>query len=145
MTARAANVKGIQFNDGPYGSNNGGFAVVSFDMINQAVTVTTDTVTLGAGGYDDGVATTNSLAVIMQNRRRDGKTITLTAVGGCYANGLQAGVSLYPQAGTIGTGSITAVTLNTAATGGSSVGSTSAGWDRAAMFVVSYVTSGGGS
>jgi hypothetical protein len=144
MTARAANVKGITFNDGPYGSNNGGVAFVSFDLIATASTGGSDTLTLGGTGQDDGVTTTNSLAVIMQNRRRDGKTVTLVAVGGCVANGLQAGTALFPQAGTIGSGSITGVTLNTAATAGSSASSTSAGWDRAAMIAVSYVTSGTG-
>jgi hypothetical protein len=140
MSAKAGNVKGIQWYDGPYGSNNGGVAWVSFDLINTASTGGTDTVTLGGTGYDDGVATTSTLAVIMQNRRRDGKTVTLTSVGAAIAQGLQAGVGLFPQAGTIGGGNITGITLNTAATGGASVSSTSAGWDRAAMLAISYVT-----
>jgi hypothetical protein len=139
MAAKSANVKGIAFTDGPYGANNGGIAVVSFDLINTASIGGTDTVTLGGGGYDDGVATTLTLQQIMQNRRRDGKTVTITAVGGSLAQGLQAGVALFPQAGTIAGGNITSITLNTAAVAGASASSTSAGWDRAAMMNVAYV------
>lgn len=138
MAAKAANVKGIQFHDGPAGSNNGGVAWVSFDLLATASTGGTDTVSLGGAGYDNGTATTDSLATILQKRRRDGKTLTLTAVGAQLEPGLQAGVKLCPQAGTIGSGSITGVTLNTAATGGSSQSSTSANWDGAAMIAVSY-------
>jgi hypothetical protein len=145
MAAKTGNIKGIQFFDGPYGSGNGGVAWVSFDLLATGSTGGTDTITLGGGGYDDGVATTSTLAVVMQNRRRDGKTITLTAVGGAIANGLQAGTVLSPQAGSVSTGNITGITLNSAATGGSSATSTTAGWDRAAMVAVSYVAAGGGS
>jgi hypothetical protein len=138
MAARAGNVKGIMFNDGPLGSEKGGVAWVAFDLIATASTGGSDTITLGGTGQDDGVTSTDSLATMMQKRRRDGKTVTLVAVGGCMEPGQQGSTLLYPQAGTIGSGSITGITLNTAATGGSSASSTSATWDRAGMISVSY-------
>lgn len=144
MAAKSANVGGIVFHDGPSGSNNGGVAFVSFDLINTASTGGTDTVTLGGGGQDDRVTTTSTLAVIMQNRRRDGKTVTLTGVGGCVSQGYQtiSGVEtpIYPQSGSVSSGNITGITLNTAATGGSSQSTTTSGWDREATIAISYVT-----
>lgn len=138
MAARSANVQGVNFFDGPLGSEKGGVAWISFNLINLASTGGSDTISLGGGGYDGGASSTDSLATMLQKRRRDGKTVTLTAVGGCVSPGAQGSTLLYPQSGTIGSGNITGITLNTAATGGSSASSTTSTWDRDAMIAVSY-------
>lgn len=144
MAARAANIQGIKFDDGPAGSNWGGKATVTFDLIGTAYTGGTDTVTLGGGGYDERVATTLSLAAIMQARRRDGKTIVLTGVGGCQEPGYQGAVVLAPQAAALsGTTNVVSITLNTLPSGGASSTSTSANWDRCAAIEVTYYTSNG--
>ena len=140
MAARAANVKGVKFDDGPAGSNNGGVAYISFDLLNQAYTGGTDTITLGGGGYDNGTATTNTLVQILQNRRRDGKTIVLLSAGGQVENGYQGALSLCPQAAAVSGSNVASITLNTAPTGGSSQTTSSANWDRAAMISVGYYT-----
>lgn len=141
LATRSANVKGIVFHDGMAGSLNGGYAVVHFDLLGTAFTGGVDTITLGGGGYDQGVATTSTLVAIMQNRRRDGKTVVLTGAAGQWEQGLQAGVSLCPQAAAVSGSNVASITLNTAPTGGSSQSSTSATWDRAAAIVVSFYTS----
>lgn len=140
MSVRNANVKGVQFYDGPAGSLNGGVAWVSFDLIGTASTGGSDTIQLGGGGYDDGNATTSNLVTIMQNRRRDGKTIVLLWAGGQVEQGFQGGVALCPQGAAVSGSNIISITINTAPTGGSSQSTTSATWDRAAMIAVGYYT-----
>lgn len=146
MAVRQANVKGIKFNDGPAGPNNGGFAEVSFDLISTVFTGGADTITLGGGGQEQGVPTTATLLTILQNRRRDGKTVNLTWVGGQVEQGLQAGVPLCPQAAAITGANITGVTLNTLPIGGAAASGNAqqAGWDRPATICVGYYTTGGG-
>jgi hypothetical protein len=149
MTVRAANVKGITFLYEALGSALGGIALVTFDLVGVPYTGGSDTITLGGGGYDDEVATTNTLATIMSLRRRDGKTVTLTGVG---AVGPQVGYQLaasangpllYVQAATLSGGNVTSITLNTAYTGGSSVTTVSTSyWDRPAGIVVTYQATG---
>lgn len=149
MATRAANMKGITFLWEYIGSVYGGIALVTFDLIGVPFTGGSDTITLGGGGYDDEVATTNTLAVTMQNRRRDGKTVTITSV--CSVGpqvGYQAAASsngplLYVQGATLSGGNVTSITLNTAYTGGSAVTTVSTGyWDRPAGIVVSYIATG---
>ena len=135
MTARAANVKGIKFLEEPRGANRQGVALVSFDLVNTPYTGGTDTVTLGG-------ATTATLATMLQNRRRDGRTVTITQVMGGPAPGRQLaatnGPDIYVQAATVSAGNLASITLNSAATGGSAVTTTTAAWDAAATVLVSF-------
>ena len=142
MTARAANVKGIKFLEEPRGANRQGVALVSFDLVNTPYTGGTDTVTLGGAGTENGVATTATLATMLQNRRRDGRTVTITQVMGGPAPGRQLaatnGPDIYVQAATVSAGNLASITLNSAATGGSAVTTTTAAWDAAATVLVSF-------
>lgn len=138
MAARAGDVLGINFLTEFAGSEKGGVALVSFDMINQGVTGASDTITLGGGGQDSRVTSTDTLAVMIQKRRRDGKTVTLTGAAGCVAPGLQAGVQIFPQLAAVSAGNVISITVNTAASGGATINTTSAAWDRAAVIAVTY-------
>lgn len=142
MTTRSANVKGIDFLAEPLGSDKGGVAIVTFDLLSTAYTGGSDTIQIGGGGYDGEVATTSTLATIMSNRRRDGKTVTLTGAGGTVAPGAQAaatnGPTIYAQAAAVSSGNIISITLQNAATSGSNVTTTTAAWDRALQIAVTY-------
>ena len=144
MATRTGNVKSIKFIEEPLGSDKGGVALVTFDLLNTVFTGGADTITLGGAGTDGGVATTSTLAVLMQNRRRDGRTVTITGVSvASVFPGSQAaatnGPSLYVQAAAVSAGNIISMTLNTLpGTGGSAVTTTAAAWDRAAGIVVTY-------
>lgn len=150
MAARNANVKGITILAEPKGPDHGGVALVTFDFINQVVTGGSDTVSLGGGGYDEGVATTLTLQQIMQNRRRDGRTVTITGFSGPVFPGYQTQSSvetvIYPQnaSGSVSGGNVIGITLNTAASGGSSQTANSGAWDAAAGIVVTYYTTPAG-
>ncbi len=138
MAVKAGNVQGINFLTEFAGSEKGGVAIVTFDLIATALTGSTDTVTLGGAGQDDRIATTSTLQQIMQNRRRDGKTVTITGVAGCVAPGYQGATVIYPQAAVVAGGNVTSITLNNAATGGAVVNTTVASWDRPAVIALTY-------
>lgn len=143
MAARTANVKGIKIIEEPLGSENVGIALVTFDFINQVVTGGADTVTLGGGGFDAGAASTDTLAVMMQKRRRDGKTVTILDFAcGFFGQQTQSSVEtkIYPQraSGSVSGGNIIGITLNTAPTAGSSQTANSGAWDSAAGVYVTY-------
>lgn len=139
MATRAANLKGIKFLEESAGAEKGGVALVVFDLLNVAFTGGSDTIQLGGGGFDRGVATTNTLAVMIQNQRRDGKTVTITGVAAAsVVPALQAGVLGYIQSAAASGGNITSMLLKTAASGGSDVTFTSASWDRTAAIAVTY-------
>lgn len=141
MAVRQANLKGVKFNDGPAGSNQGGVAEISFDLLGTVCTGGVDTVTIGGGGYDNGVATTSSLVTLLQGRRRDGKTIVLTGAAGALCAGYQGQTPIYPQAAAVSGSNVISITLNTAPSGGSSQSTTAAGWDKPCMLTLSYYTS----
>lgn len=145
MATRAGNIKDIVFHEGQLGSEKGGYAVVSFDLVNTVFTGGSDTITLGGGGTDEGASTSLTLAQIMQNRLRNGKTVTLLGTLGGPFPGAQAaatnGPNIFPQGQTVSSGNITSITLNTAYTGGSAVTTTAAAWDRAASIIVNYTAS----
>lgn len=140
MATRAANLKGIKFLEEPIGAEKGGVALVVFDLLATAFTGGSDTIQLGGGGYDREVASTDTLAVMIQKQRRDGKTVTITGVAAAsVVPGLQGSTLLYVQAAAVSAGNIISMTLNTAATGGSSASSTSSAWDRSAAIAVTYI------
>lgn len=60
-----------------------------------------DSLVIGGGGYDRGNATTDSLAVMIQKQRRDGKTVTIKSLM-LARPGKQAGVAFYCSAITAG-------------------------------------------
>jgi len=143
MTVRAGNVKGIKFIEEPRGANRQGTALISFDLVNTPYTGGSDTITLGGGGTENEVATTATVATMLQNRRRDGRTVTISQVMGGPAPGRQLAASLngpdlYVQGAALSSGNITGITLNTAAIGGSAVTTVTSAWDAAATVLVSY-------
>jgi len=136
MTAKNGNVKGIDLLSAPRGLNEGALFLVTFDLLNTASTGGTDTISLGGGGYDQGVATTQTLAQMIAARVRDGGTCTIDWVGQGNFPGYQAGNALYTTGATLSTGNITGIALQNAASGGSGVSTTSAGWDAAGSVIV---------
>ena len=148
MAAQTGNVKGIKFLESPRGDNKEGLALVTFDLLATAFTGGTDTITLGGGGTENGVSTSATLAAMIQNRRRDGRTVTLGQVMGGWA-GRQAaatnGPDFYVQSAAISSGNIASAVLKSAATGGSNVTTTTAAWDIPATIIVSYVATYSGN
>lgn len=144
MAVRTANVKGIKFIEEPLGSEKGGVALITFDINGVAFTGGADTITLGGAGFDEGVATTLTLAQIMQNRRRDGKTVTLTgtSIASVFPGNQAAatnGPLLYVQACAISGGNLAGITLNTVpGTGGAACTCTATAWERAVGISVTY-------
>jgi hypothetical protein len=139
MTVRYANIKGVKFIEEPRGDNGGILTLVTFDLDNQAYTGGTDTVSFGGGGYENEVATTLSLAVMLQNRRRDGRTVTIAqAMGGWYGQQSAAtnGPNIYVQSPTVSGGNITSVTLFNAATGGSAITCAASAWQSAGALIL---------
>ncbi len=141
MAVRAANVKGIKFLEGPDGKS--GVALVTFDIAGVAYTATSDTCKLGSGGFDSGVATTDTLAVMIAKRRRDGKTVTLVGVAaGGVAPGRQAaatnGPELHVRTAALSTADVALITLFSAATGGSECTCTASAWEGMAAIALTY-------
>jgi hypothetical protein len=142
MATKSANVKGIKFMEEPVGADKGGVAMVTYDLTGGTVyTGGADTLQLGGGGFENGVATIATLATMIQNRRRDGKTITVYAAAPGPVPGLQPaatnGPTLYAQTVASSAGNVT-LNLFSAPTSGSAITTTAASWDRAASVVVYY-------
>jgi hypothetical protein len=148
MATKFGNVKGIKFLEEPLGANRGGVALISFDIVGGAVyTGGTDTLQLGSASgsqaYENEVLSTTALTVatMLQNRRRDGRTVTLDGAMAGPAPGAQAAATNGPlinvQTPAISAGNIT-LNLFSAATGGSAITTTTATWDRAATVLVQY-------
>lgn len=91
----------------------GGLALVAFNM--GAYTGSSDSGSIGAGGTLHGVSQSSSLATILQNMRRDGKTVTIR--GACRAESGSDGTTSY-YAGTlaVSSGSLTFNVANAAGT-----------------------------
>lgn len=143
MATVFAAIKGVKVSAEFEGPEKGGMAEISF-AVTGAYVAGTDTVQLGGGGFDGGIVTTATLAVIMQNRRRDGKIVTLVGTGGSLAPGQQAGVQFYPQVGatalSASVGNLQCNLFN-APTAGAGVSAGATGVQDRPMFVtVNYVT-----
>jgi hypothetical protein len=136
MGTKNGNVKGIDLLSAPRGLNNGAVFLITFDLLNTATTGGTDTIQLGGAGDDQEVASTQTLAQMIAARVRDGGTCTLDWVGQGNFPGYQAGAALYTTGATLSTDNITGIALQNAASGGSAVSTTSAGWDAAGSVVV---------
>lgn len=145
MTARAANVVGVKFDDGHLGGTHGGIATISFDLNSVAFTGGADTITMGGTGFVNGVATTDTLGVILSKFRRDGKTVTIYGVMPGPHTGSQAaatnGPEIWLQAPAVSANNVISTTLKTAATGGSDVTAAASAWERPASLCVYYVLS----
>lgn len=148
MAVKFGNVKGIKFLEEPRGANRAGVAIISFDIVGGAVyTGGADTLQLGSAAvsqaYENGALSTVALLVstMIQNRRRDGRTVVLTQAMGGPAPGNQAsatnGPIIHSQAVTISAGVIS-LNLFNAATGGSAITTTTAQWDFAGTLMVQY-------
>lgn len=148
MASKYGNVKGIKWLEEPLGANRGGVALVTFDLIAQSGYVGgTDTLQLGSSSanqaYENGVLQTTALtlATMLQNRRRDGRTVTLSQSMGSPAPGAQAaatnGPLIYAQSVAVSSGNIT-LNLFSAPVSGSAVTTTTASWDRPCTIAVEY-------
>ena len=144
MAVRQANVKGIKFLEEPAGGDKGGVALITFDLVGVAYTAAADTIALGGGGQDAGVTSTDTLAVMMQKRRRDNKTVTLTGVAaGSVVPMLQAaatnGPTGYVELAAVSGANVNAIRLFSAVNGGGSeLTCTTGAWDRSAAIAVTY-------
>ena len=147
MTTRPANVKSIEFLASPRGDDHEAILLVSFDLIGMAYTGGSDTITLGGGGYESEQPTTDTIATMIANRRRDGRTWTLGQVMGGWC-GRQAtstnGPDFFAQSASISAGNIVGVVLMSAPSGGFNVTTTMSqgGWDAACTLLVSALASG---
>jgi len=140
MATKFANIKGIKFDEGHLGSERGGVAVITFDCL-VVYTGGTDTIQFGGGGNDEGVVTALSLAAIMQNRRRDGKTVTLYGATSGPIPGLQVGgtntTEVDTQTVAVSGANVTANLFN-APTAGAACTTLASAWDRPCSIVVQY-------
>lgn len=152
MATKFANVKGISFLSERLGEGNArrGICAITFDMVAaQVYTGGTDTLQLGsvAGSqtYENGTLSpvALTLATMLQNRRRDGRTVTMEQVmsgeGGAQA-AATGGPDIFVQSGAVSAGNVTG-NLFSAGTGGSAITTTTAAWDRAATIYVLYKAS----
>ncbi len=144
MTVRQADIKGIKFLEEPDGAGKGGVAMVTFDLHGVAYTASADTVKIGTAGWENGVVNTSTLATIMQNRRRDGKTITITGCSAAsVAPGYQAaatnGPLLYGRLLAVSGGDLQSMTIfDTPLTGGSECTCAASAWERPMSVIVTY-------
>lgn len=138
MATRQANIKAVNVeraNENPQGAL---LVTIAFDLIGTVYTAAADTITIGGGGTENGVSTSSTLATIIQNRRRNTKTIALIAVfAGVDPGRLGSatnGPLLYVQNASISGGNVATVKLFSAFTSGSecTLAAASGGWDSAA-------------
>lgn len=141
MATRNANVKGVQVERASQSPQGACLATVSYDLLATAYTGGADTVQLGGGGYDNGTATTLTLAQLIQNHRRNGKTVAIVAATAAVDPGRQGaatnGPLLYPQSVATSAGNVT-LNLFNAFSSGSAVTTTAAGWDAAGQITVLF-------
>jgi len=138
MATIYGHIKGIQLlRESVGGGTEQGFALVTFTL--PAYTAASDTGSLGAGGYDRGVATTDSLATMIQKQRRDGKTVTLQNVnnGLCVVvePGKHGATEFWTDTHAVSSGSITFELCDNA---GSEINATSGVSDKAITLGVAY-------
>lgn len=140
MATRFANILGITDLTEPRGTERTVVALVTFDLNGTAYTGGADTVQLGGGGTDGRQTTALTLAQIIQNRRRDGKTVTI-AGGAAGPAGYQSvatnGPNISAQSVATSGGNVT-LNLFSAAVAGSAITTTSAGWEAPMTIAVSY-------
>jgi hypothetical protein len=150
MATRFATIKGIRFEDSFIDYASGGLAYVSFDLAGTIYTGGSDTVQLGAGGFDGTIAVPGSQTlsnVAQVNHRRDNRTLLFIApvTGGVsYASGNQStatnGPQIFAQGVAVSAGNCT-LNLFSALTGGSAITCTAGAWERAVTIVLQYTLS----
>lgn len=107
-------------------------ALVSFTM--PAYSASSDSGSLGAGGYLYGISNSATLAAIIQNVRRDGKTVTLRQ--GCTAeSGKHGSTEFYAATFAESSGSLT---FNVANAAGTEIDAASGVSDRPITVCVAY-------
>lgn len=139
MSTIYGSILGIKLASESVGGGTASVAEVTFEMPAYA---TTDNGKLGAGGYDRGVATTDTLATMIQKQRRDGKTVTLLPVaagGGAVLaeSGKQGATSFYAGTWAVTSGSLT---FNVTDVAGTELDAASGVSDRPIRVLVSYLT-----
>jgi hypothetical protein len=104
-------IRGIEFIHDAPNSGNVCAALISFTL--PAYTASSDNGQLGGAGFVNGVANTATLATIIQNARRDGKTVTLGAppattvsVAVTVQSGLTGSTQYYPGTFTVSGGNL---------------------------------------
>lgn len=119
MATIYASVKGISLlRESIGGGTAQGVALITFTM--PAYAASSDAASLGAGGYDRGTATTDTLATMIQKQRRDGKTVTLqnatNGVAMCVEPGKHGATEFWASTFAVSSGSLTFEVSNSAAT-----------------------------
>lgn len=123
-------IVGVTFDDPHLGGR--GVARVRFTL--PAYTAASDTGKLGSGGFIFGTATTDTLETILQNIRRDGKTLNLTgAMQG--ETGRHGTTEFYADTAAISTNDVTFEIADVAST---EINAASGISDRPCEILVSY-------
>lgn len=106
-------IDGIKWLREPHSGGVRALAEVSFSV--PAYTAGSDNGQLGGGGFLYGSATTDTLVTILQNSRRDGKTVTLR--DGCSGEeGLSGTTSVFADTLAVATSNMTFECSNAAGT-----------------------------
>jgi hypothetical protein len=121
MATIYAAIRGIQSIKEPVSGGAQAAYLVSFTC--GAYSAAGDNLQIGGGGTINGVSTSSSLATLIQNQRRDGKTVTLGLPAATNVNcammvqsGLEASTTYYLGTFAISSGSITCNIANSSGT-----------------------------
>lgn len=139
MATVYTNIKGVKFLEEPVGANRGGVALVTFDNNGTLSSTAGDVLQLGGSGFDAGVATTATLATIIQNRRRDGRTVVLSSGQQGPFPGLQGSQLVYTTGIVTNLSNVTCAAFSTATS--TALAITSTAMNRACSVLVSYTAS----
>ncbi len=102
MAVRQGDIVGVKFFDPHFGRR--GYCAIAFTL--AAYDASADTGKLGSGGTIHGVATAATLETILQNERRDGRTLNIIA-GMPGRPGYDSGTSFYADTVAVSTNDIT--------------------------------------
>lgn len=121
MATVYAAIRGIHSIKEPVSGGSQAAYLVSFTC--GAYTAASDNISIGAGGTINGASTSDTLATLIQNTRRDGKTVTLGLPAATNVNcammvqsGLEGSTTYYLGSFAISSGSITCNIANSSGT-----------------------------
>jgi hypothetical protein len=139
MATIYGSITGIKLLSEPVCGGVRSVAEVTFEL--PAYIAASDNGQLGGGGFDRGVATTDSLATMISKQRRDGKTVTLpaaTAGGGAILaeSGKHGSTDFF--AGTLAV-SGSNITFNVTDSSGTEIDAASGITDRQLRVMVAYL------
>jgi hypothetical protein len=139
MATIYGSIMGIKLLSEPVGGGVRSIAEVTVEM--PAYSASSDNGQLGAGGFDRGAATTDSLATMIAKQRRDGKTVTLPTVtsgGGAILaeSGKHGSTEFFAGTFAVSGGNLT---FNVTNSGGTEIDAASGISDRPLRVLVPYL------